>query len=238
VYVDAFEIDRLEVTAAQYRACVAAGGCDVAPLVTGDERNVADELPMVYVTWGEARTYCRWRGKRLPTEAEWEKAARGEDRRRWPWGNQERRDGANLGKSEVDAIKLTHGKLMSQPVYGGSRAMFESVPDDSDGAAYAVAPGSLKWGDSPYGALDMSGNVSEWIEDYWSMDGYKGLSAVNPVRSEAPPDSTWRAVRGGSWGDWKYSGRTYFREYADPRGRSEQRGFRCARSVPRGQAQQ
>src|SRR5512134_3264010 len=86
VYVSPFLIDRREVTAAEYRRCVLAGSCDLTPLVAGDRRFIRDDLPVVNVTWFDAVSFCGWQGKRLPTEAEWEKAARGDDARRWPWG--------------------------------------------------------------------------------------------------------------------------------------------------------
>jgi formylglycine-generating enzyme required for sulfatase activity len=87
VYVSPFLVDRTEVTGGEYRRCVIAGACDPTPLVAGDTRFIRDDLPVVNVTWYDAVTYCGWLGKRLPTEAEWEKAARGDDGRRFPWGN-------------------------------------------------------------------------------------------------------------------------------------------------------
>src|SRR5262249_27166970 len=82
----ALAIDRREVTVREYKACVEAGACPLDPLVAGPAGYVADNLPIVEVTWPEARDYCVWRGGRLPTEAEWERAARGDDARIWPWG--------------------------------------------------------------------------------------------------------------------------------------------------------
>src|SRR5258706_13298196 len=79
VYLDGFAIDRDEVSVADYRACVAAGGCDLDALISGDERYIHNDWPIVNVTWLEAQDFCRWRGGRLPTEAEWERAARGDD---------------------------------------------------------------------------------------------------------------------------------------------------------------
>src|SRR5262245_43127478 len=85
VHVDGFSIDRTEVTLGDYRRCIAGGSCPLDPLIVGDERYQREDLPMVNVTWAEAQQYCRWRGQRLPTEAEWERAARGDDGRAWPW---------------------------------------------------------------------------------------------------------------------------------------------------------
>ncbi len=237
VYLDGFEIDRYEVTADQYRACVAAGGCDVAALVAGVEDNLRGDLPMVYVTWQDAADYCQYAGKRLPTEAEWEKAARGTDGRRWPWGNQERVDGANLGKNEALAIRRTDAQGWLTRGYQTQSGMpvtlpTAAIPDGADGALYSVAPGRMKWGEGPYGTFDQSGNVSEWVADYFTLDGYEGLPSVNPMRATPWSEASLRVVRGGSFTDWKYLGRTYFRFYGQPDTRLASRGFRCARDLP------
>src|SRR5262249_48335217 len=98
VHVDGFAIDRKEVTVRDYKACVEAGACALDPLVAGPAGYVADALPIVEVTWPEARAFCAWRGGRLPTEAEWERAARGDDARIWPWGETARADDFNHGR--------------------------------------------------------------------------------------------------------------------------------------------
>ncbi len=233
VYLDGFEIDRFETTADEFRECVAAGVCDGAAIVAGDEHHLDGELPMVYVTWQDAVDYCGFRGKRLPSEAEWEKAARGSDGRRWPWGNHQRSDGANLGKSEAYAMRLTQGKI---PFFTGSAAI-GAVSDASDGQRQAAKPGTMGWSAGPYRAYDMAGNVSEWVEDYFSYSGYADLASANPRRTTPPLDHgdrvvvSRRVVRGGGWSDWKYHGLTYFRRHGQPDSRSESRGFRCARDL-------
>src|SRR5262249_12944139 len=103
VFLHAFDIDRQEATVQRYRACVADGACDVAALLAGATRYVEESWPVVGVTWQDAVDFCRWVGKRLPTEAEWEKAARGTAGWRWPWGNQARSDGSNHGRAEDTA---------------------------------------------------------------------------------------------------------------------------------------
>jgi len=221
VFLYEFEIDRYEVTVAQYRACVAAGKCDVAALQSGDTRYMIDELPMVNVTWHDAASYCRFRGKRLPTEAEWEKAARGTDGRRWPWGNHDRKDGAN------------HGKLDYSPV---ARNELFWAASDEDGVSILAPPGSMPWADSPFGAYNLAGNVSEWVADYPS-DSYADLPLIDPVR-DTPTALSGRAYRGGSWLRPRFHGRTYFRPFGrwfwrEEDGRYIDLGFRCARGVRR-----
>lgn len=230
VFLPAYAIDRSEVTVADYRRCVAAGACDVAALIAGDRRYLEDELPMVNVTWNDATAYCAWQKKRLPTEAEWEKAARGTDGRIWPWGNFARADGGNHGKVEAAAIALTHGMVNSLV----GRPVTEFAADGSDGAEHAVAPRTMVWSESPAGAYDMAGNVSEWVLDYYDPEGYGDLPLDSPVRNTAPAGQKMRVVRGGSWLWPALYMRTYFRNFAAPQSRAADRGFRCARTVAGG----
>lgn len=226
IHVDAFAIDRYEVTTAEYRECVAAGACDVAPLVSGDTRYLKGEWPMVNVSWFDASAYCRWRGKRLPTEAEWEKAARGTDGRRWPWGGYYRQAGGNLGKLDSLAMRM----LGARQLRSTQRMPLDtSVGDPSDGYEILAPPGSMIWGKSPYGVMNMVGNVSEWVADYYSESGYEGLPAINPVRSVPVGGERWRAVRGGSWLLVPSLSRPYRRRAMMPEKRQTDIGFRCAR---------
>jgi sulfatase modifying factor 1 len=230
VYLPAFDIDRTEVTVAAYRQCVAAGACDVAPLVAGDQRYTEAELPVVNVTWQDAVDYCEFAGKRLPSEAEWEKAARGVDGRRWPWGPQDRDTDFNHGQIEDEAIAAGH-VLSAAP--RSSYVPLELVADDTDGAAYVAAPGSSPWSDSPFGVADMAGNVAEWVADYYSPAGYGDLPTVSPVRKSGEGGFGQRVVRGGSWLTPPYTARTYARQAAPAGAREATIGLRCARSAGR-----
>jgi formylglycine-generating enzyme required for sulfatase activity len=138
----AFRIDRTEVTRAMYARCVAAGRCPKAP---GDLASEPD-LPMTGVSWHEARSYCAYAGGRLPTEAEWEKAARGVDGREFPWGEEADCGRANWGN--FDGEGPCAGKNPGRP----------------------VAVGRYPAGVSPYGLHDMAGNVWEWVEDKYDQD--------------------------------------------------------------------
>lgn len=230
IHVDAFQIDRYEVTVAEFRQCVAEGGCELTALVAGDERYLVSDWPMVNVSWQDAVDYCTHQAKRLPTEAEWEKAARGTSGALWPWGNQDRADGSNHGKTDDEAaIEQLRFQIIQQ---GGAGVVDGFIPDDSDGHEYAHAPGAMRWSESPYGAYDMAGNVAEWVADYFSQSGYDELPASNPLR-DVPlvAGDDYRAIRGGSWAQPKFFGATFFRWYTRPNARDTDLGFRCARSI-------
>ena len=162
VYLDAFWIDRTEVTNAQYRKCVEAGACpEPRCWVYGDYNGPGQ--PVVCVTWDDAQAYAAWAGGRLPTEAEWEKAARGTDGRIYPWGD-----------SAPDCDKANYSTCVNHP----------------------VVIGSYRPGASPYGALDMAGNVWEWVADRYEQ----GYYVYSPARNPQGPD--WgdsRLLRGGSF---------------------------------------
>lgn len=230
VEVASFFLDRREVQVRDYRRCVRAGACDVDPLLFGDQRYHESTWPIVNVTWDDAVSYCSWRGARLPTEAEWEKAARGPDSLRFPWGNRWVSGGANHGKlslrSEMIVLKEAPEPAALYDLHG---SIFQA-PDASDGHATVGAPGALVWGASPYGAVDMAGNVSEWVADYFSAEGYKGLPDANPVRDTPLNNEKTRAVRGGSWMTPRTLMLSYLREGAAADERSNLRGFRCAKN--------
>jgi formylglycine-generating enzyme required for sulfatase activity len=232
VHLDAYWIDRREVTVAEYRACVRGGGCDLEALFAGDERYLVDALPMVNVSWRDATAYCAWRGKRLPSEAEWEKAARGTVGWVWPWGWRDRPDDFNHGKVRDDVFKM----LEEERGLGGVHPSdWIGHTDSSDGASYAARPGTYPWGEGPYGTVDQAGNVAEWVADLWVADGYRDLPDVNPLRDTAPSSAGQHVVRGGSWRQPAFLGRVDVRDPMNPHYEREQRmphiGFRCARSA-------
>jgi formylglycine-generating enzyme required for sulfatase activity len=201
IYLDAFYMDKYEVTVSRYAKFLKSTGNVGAPeeWETVDLQNGA-ELPVVGVDWHDADSYCRWAGKRLPTESEWEKAARGSDERKYPWGN--------------DVPTPEHaifGKPYQNPVY-------------KDGVA---AVGRHSKGTSPFGIHDLSGNVSEWVAD-WFAEGFSRADVRNPKGAEK---GTVKAIRGGGWYDPPERLIIAKRWYANPDQRSDDLGFRCASDV-------
>jgi formylglycine-generating enzyme required for sulfatase activity len=202
VYLDAYYIDKYEVTNARYQACVDAGACDAPQESSSSTRGsyfgnpeYAD-YPVVKVTWFQAEAFCAWEGRRLPTEAEWEKAARGTDGRKYPWGN------------EPPTMELCN---------------FNNNVDDT------TPVGQYPKGASPYGVMDMAGNVWEWVNDWYGEDYYSQSPSANPP---GPETGEYRVVRGGSWdyGDLVSGVRSAFRGYVNPDLWGNVSGFRCVRS--------
>ena len=208
VVLDAYWIDRTEVTNAQYRRCVEAEACG-APWCWDDERLNAADGPVVCVTWEDAQAYCAWAGSRLPTEAEWEKAAswnpeRGE-KRVYPWGNHF--DGRLLNACDVRC----------------DRPWKDSSVDDGYDSMAPV--GSFPEGASFYGALDMAGNAHEMVADWLGRDYYAFSAERNP---QGPDSGSYHVLRGGTCVDSWVDVRGTSRLGIAPGESDYLRGFRCA----------
>ncbi len=221
VWLDHYAIDKFEVTNGQYRACVAAGTCDPPRRINSHGRDhyfddpTYNLYPVLYVSRTNAIQYCTWAGKRLPTEAEWEKAARGPiDTRPFPWGSE-----------DTDCTR-------------------QNRPDDTlcgvPGVEDTTRVGMFPRGASPYGALDMSGNAFEWTYDRFQEEWYRNSPYANPVNPPVDPTSLI-VIRGGSYRDDFSYLTTYHRHIAHhgdtpgddwPLYRSDRLGFRCAQSLP------
>ena len=215
VAVDGFLIDRTEVTVIDYAKCVIAGDCSDRRVngyaLDGDTFVVStacnwkqprrEHHPINCVSHAQARRYCEWRGARLPTEAEWERAARGDDRRRYPWGDEE--------PSCLFAVMADEG-------------------DDGCGRKSSWAVGRKTRDRSPYGVSDLAGNVREWVADWYAPDYYPSAPVTSPG---GPEHGERRVTRGGGWGNVApHLLRVSARQSHEPRTHSAHVGFRCARS--------
>ena len=216
-----FYIDRYEVTNKQFQQflddILASGDTNYRHHKQPDESDYSRELlnehldddiqPVVSVSWYNAYAYCQWAGKRLPSEAEWEYAARGGDQyRKYPWGNAD---------PDSDGIWWAN----YQPKQGRG----------SDGHRFSAPVGSFPDGVSPFGLMDMSGNVEEWVQDWYGADYYKKSKEThNPV---GPANGSQKVIKGGSYATNKWHIRIATRLVGRPKDRSAQLGFRCARSL-------
>ena len=202
VNLDAFWIDQADVTNAMYAKCVSAGVCNqpnnLSSLTHSSYygKHAFDNYPVINVTWNMADTYCKWAGRQLPTEAQWEKAARGMDGRIYPWGN-----------SAPDNTLLNYNS---------------NVGD-------TTAVGNYPKGASPYGALDMAGDVWQWMADWYSDTYYQSSPSSNPF---GPDSGQVRVMRGGSWLNQLYDLRSASRSRFNPSSSFFVIGFRCSRSQP------
>jgi formylglycine-generating enzyme required for sulfatase activity/WD40 repeat protein len=207
IYLDAFWIDRTEVTNAQYAKCVTAGVCTHTEVSSKtrvsyyDDPNYVD-FPVIYVNWFDAQKYCEWAGAALPSEAQWEKAALGTDGRIHPWGD---------GSPGCSKENFWPGG--NSPLCVGDTDVVGHTPD----------------GASPYGALDMAGNVREWVNDWYSETYY----AESPINNPTGPESGQsRVVRDTPWSGIETRFGSTFRAAYPPTESNPYFGFRCAISLP------
>jgi formylglycine-generating enzyme required for sulfatase activity len=220
--VEGYFIDKTEVTVGQIRRFVEetqyvteserSGGANVLAGDAWDMKKDAswknpyyaqtDSHPATCLSWSDAVQYCQWAGKRLPTEAEWEKAARGTEGRMFPWGN----DGDAAG--------------------GTSRCNCKPGPSGGRGSRTAVPVGRYPDGVSPFGLLDMAGNVAEWCADWYDAGYYGTKEAQNP---KGPSEGSFRVRRGGSWLSELDRCRSAARFWSQPGERNSATGLRGAR---------
>lgn len=207
VHLSRFALDTQEVSAGAYARCVAARRCRAVPFHRGARRFRVDDLPAVLVTHYDAKTYCSFVGGHLPTEAQYERAARGLSRRKYPWGNHYHRLVANHGRLAFTSTSTADGNL--------ELAITQSYPA----------------GASPEGVLNMAGNAAEWVSD-----SYAAYYDENDTRDPAGPRSdsgaTERVVRGGGYLSPAVQLRGAARRAESPEHRSAEIGFRCAYVAP------
>ena len=216
-------IGRNAVTRQQYQAFTAATGMPEPgkPFFEDDLAGDTERQPVIMVSWDDATAYGAWAGLALPTEAEWEKAARGDDGK-YPWGPDWDRARANYLDASVpgDKIKMGNGKTLDEHMaaFGGRDLEYD------DGFPYTSPVGSFPAGASPSGALDMAGNVFDWCEDWWDGAGFPRTAHGDFT---PPRDGTWRVDRGSSWGNpGMLACRTTMRYGYPPSERNEHLGFR------------
>jgi formylglycine-generating enzyme required for sulfatase activity len=234
VALDAFCMDEFEVTTEGYQECVDKGSCPAAGKnnawegITAKDHTAFDPLcnarapedrgkhPINCVTWQDATAFCSAQGKRLPTEAEWEFAARGPDGRIYPWGD------------EAPSANFLNACGKECTTWGKRNHVEESAMyQDDDGFPNTAPVGSFPAGKSRYGVQDVVGNVWEWVSDYYAA--YEAKIAENP---KGPESGSERVIRGGAWnGAYPSWVRPTFRYHADPTQRSYGIGFRCAKSL-------
>jgi formylglycine-generating enzyme required for sulfatase activity len=186
----------IKIAGAYWKAPLGPDGVDILP-----------DHPVVQVSWKDAEVYCSWAGGRLPTEAEWEKTARGENGYKYPWGNE----------------SVFEGRLNYSEIFLNSEC-FQNQSQEL--CVFTMPVGSYPDGASPFGALDMAGNVWEWVADWYNESSYQAAPTENPI---GPQVGKLRVSRGGSWASQPGTVRTSNRDAFGPTSATNQDGFRCVR---------
>jgi eukaryotic-like serine/threonine-protein kinase len=224
VALDAFWIDQTEVTNAMYSLCVQSGACDQPSVTSYYQDPRYSNHPVAFVSWNDATAYCSWTGRRLPTEAEWEKAASWDplmnQKRVYPWGNEfDCKKGNFDDETQLDSFVMP------------------GAPN-CDGYTRTSPVGSFPSGASPYGVLDMGGNVWEWVHDAFietdplktSVQNYYAISPRSNPQGVDPSITDYRVMRGGSWNINFGYGRSAYRLWFGLDDSYDFTGFRCSYS--------
>ena len=218
VELPAFEIDETEVSRGAYAECVDAGVCTALPLCESAATYLEEEeLPATCVTWHQAAAYCEWTGGRLPTEAEWEKAARGTEGARWPWGSLP-------PNCAVANFRYPPAYCFGGVIDVGTYAQIDDVITD------------IPTSRSPFGLLDMAGNAWEWTADWYDARYYEVAPVNDPQGPEACAYDTTldrgecreKVIRGGAFNTFQDITRTTARGFLRPEWSDVNVGFRCA----------
>ncbi|MBM4132499.1 MAG: formylglycine-generating enzyme family protein [Nitrospira sp.] len=212
VWLKRYAIDQYEVTINLYAKFLESAKRGPPPTWDDEAVTSAGNRPAVGLTWPDAEAYCKWVGKRLPTEAEWEKAARGTDGRRYPWGHMQ---------PFVDIANYNRGVWVSDAI--------TLVPVTSGLEGMSVRHGTKEGGKSPYGLFHMAGNAAEWVADWYDREYYQKSPARNPT---GPAAGEKRVIRGGSWADVPTGIRATVRISAEPEFQDRTIGVRCAMDLP------
>jgi len=208
VTLDAYYIDQYEVTLALYRKFLESGKHESPPTWDDEAASTVGDRPAIGMKWADAAAYCQSVGKRLPTEAEWEKAGRGTDGRRYPWGHMQ---------PFVDIANYNRGVWVNEAI------TLVAVTSGLEGMS--VRHGLKEGGKSPYGLAHMAGNASEWVADWYDREYYQKSPEKNP---SGPAQGEKRVLRGGSWADLPQALRVTARFSAEPEFEDRTIGFRCA----------
>ncbi|BCA54495.1 conserved exported protein of unknown function [Nitrospira sp. KM1] len=208
VTLDSYYIDQYEVTLSLYRKFLESGKHDSPSTWDDEAATTVGDRPAIGMKWSDAAAYCQWVEKRLPTEAEWEKAARGTDGRRFPWGHMQ---------PFVDIANYNRGLWVSEAV--------TLVPVTAGLEGMSVRHGLKEGGKSPFGLTHMAGNASEWVSDWYDREYYQKAPESNP---RGPENGEKRVLRGGSWSDLPAALRVTARFSAEPEFEDRTIGFRCA----------